>query len=773
MQGNLGLFPSTILDSKPLLKPSGPLVSVEGTSRPMSLGRVTAALATVHNENSASLANLNFDFTLVKLEAPAEYNGLGATISRKRKDDAEDGALHRTARKLGALFEGLLPPTEDLFRAYGRRVSEISFMPDINPREGLERGGIFAGHVGADTASIWAAVTSGSSAIAAHLLGCLLARIFTGPEAVSVWVEIVQKHKERIRDKQTKSLYSHEQLSEFLAAQSEITRGDLANWDASARAWLQSADQAKQLQHKQMMLILNNASVPVNNEPETYASVIKAWTVALEAMNNLVRGIPQRVQDGAALLAISSWHLYPDMVVYAGPGVEVKQNDAIFEPAALLTLGLQHIRDNNKSVYWSLPLAHLQFYGHPIRASRTTGQENSRVSYQQFAYIILGCLFVGWKDLASTNKKGLLWVQRIGRILKLPAAKDFDNDAEKDQNPAWLLYSKNVEERLPRRNPSSVEQPCWLNYLLSAAIQLNDCGEQERKAANQLMNLGRRRSSFLHSNSEAPSPLFSLSQVAVLLSVLKSDLQRVQLLRIICDQLKLDGSQFLILYISSTRERRTEYASLGLVPCHLTKRMHNGNLKSSQLSGSEHIRWITLSFIQLTICVRRSKEFYNVEKAIETLRELEDFDHMDLYARRKEDAHGLGLGQDQDITPARQKRLDEIRELKEVIMAARRVKSIEQIGEVCLPVAERVMGTQDGILAKGLIFSLESDFIAAAEDISEKLLAALEMQASFITSKEFYAGDVKYCSTVLYCTISGGSSPQLCTRETGTGSKAF
>ena len=37
-----------------------------------TIGRITAAVTSVHNENAASLANLNFDFTLVKLEAPPE-----------------------------------------------------------------------------------------------------------------------------------------------------------------------------------------------------------------------------------------------------------------------------------------------------------------------------------------------------------------------------------------------------------------------------------------------------------------------------------------------------------------------------------------------------------------------------------------------------------------------------------------------------------------------------------------------------------------------------
>jgi hypothetical protein len=119
-----------------------------------SIGKMTACLASVQNENTLALANLNFDFSLVKLEAPVEYTGLGQTISKKRKMDAEEGGLHKTARRLAALFGGILPETEHLFRAYGKRVSEISSMPTINPREDSDRDGIFAGHVGVDTASI-------------------------------------------------------------------------------------------------------------------------------------------------------------------------------------------------------------------------------------------------------------------------------------------------------------------------------------------------------------------------------------------------------------------------------------------------------------------------------------------------------------------------------------------------------------------------------------------------------------------------------------------
>ena len=102
-----------------------------------AVGRVAASVVSGTNENTLALANFNVDFTLIKLEAPKEYKGLGTALSRRRLENAEQGPLHRTARKLGALFEQIIPPIKTLVEAYGRRVSEIStsemFMKPVSP----------------------------------------------------------------------------------------------------------------------------------------------------------------------------------------------------------------------------------------------------------------------------------------------------------------------------------------------------------------------------------------------------------------------------------------------------------------------------------------------------------------------------------------------------------------------------------------------------------------------------------------------------------------
>src|SRR5450756_1261103 len=114
----------------------------------------------------------------------------------------------------------------------------------------------------------------------------MLAIMFTyPPEAISIWAELVQRQKDHIQAQSNTNLYPTEQQASLYAAQQDISRSDLAHWDASARAWLQSADQVKGFQNTQTRLILESARVPVNNEPSTYSSVMKAWTVGLQAMN--------------------------------------------------------------------------------------------------------------------------------------------------------------------------------------------------------------------------------------------------------------------------------------------------------------------------------------------------------------------------------------------------------------------------------------------------------------------------------------------------------
>lgn len=173
-----------------------------------------------------ALATLNFDFSLVKVEAPLGFKPLAQQLAVRRLKNAESGTHHITARKLGALFHHALPPTSNLIEAYGTRASEIASSKSLNSDESKYYG-IFSEHVGVDATNIWAAATSGPESIAVHLLACMLARLWEGREATSIWVELVSERKRELENvQQTEPGYD----ACWMASQMSLSREQLAGW---------------------------------------------------------------------------------------------------------------------------------------------------------------------------------------------------------------------------------------------------------------------------------------------------------------------------------------------------------------------------------------------------------------------------------------------------------------------------------------------------------------------------------------------------------------
>lgn len=240
----------------------------------MSLQKLTAALVGGNQEFQLALASLNFDVSLIKMEAPNEYQPLALALPSRREAEAEDGRTHATARKLQALFSGLYTATPALYAAYGTRASEITTQQLIDAK-GSRASGPFAEHTGVEGGSISAAATSGAGAIAVRLLACMLARVFTAAEAIAAWEEIVTLRKEQINAEAASA--GMDQVFSLLAAKTPLPRQDLADWDASARAWLRTVDKAMETKQKQLLLIINNnKEVPVNLHGSTFQSIIQA-----------------------------------------------------------------------------------------------------------------------------------------------------------------------------------------------------------------------------------------------------------------------------------------------------------------------------------------------------------------------------------------------------------------------------------------------------------------------------------------------------------------
>jgi hypothetical protein len=363
----------------------------------MSISRITPSFIAATNENTVALINVNADFSLIKLEAPNEFKELGRSLTHHRREMAEEGAVHRTARRLGALFESIAPHSPLLIRAYGTRVSEIS--RSHTNENSTSRHGVFAGCIGMDGTSVWAAATSGKSAITVHLLACMLARAWSGPQATSIWVEIVEARRQELKKQIHDGIYN-DYTQVGLAASADLTRSDLAQWDASARSWLQVADDELIRRQKQLMLIINNVNLPVNHGTSsfsTYARVVEAWKTAVEALEKLLQGQPQRVSKGSVLLGLASWHLYPDLLILGESATTVDFKDPVIPECAQLTIGLRNPdSDKDEGVYWSLSLSHLRFYGDPVKVTSITTRDASRLNIEELHLLTMGAFVADW-----------------------------------------------------------------------------------------------------------------------------------------------------------------------------------------------------------------------------------------------------------------------------------------------------------------------------------------------------------------------------------------
>lgn len=515
-----------------------------------NIGRIAFAGFTTALESTQTLANFNFDFSVVKVEPPREFHDLGQLLTHSRRETAEDGPLHVTARRLGAIFGPLLPQTPELIRCYGLRASEIARESTQGaPPAGF---GIFAQQVGIDGASIWAGATSGATAIQVHLLACMLARIWTGPEAISIWVELLKSRRDSIQA-QVESMNSVD-ISSILAAKQEISRDQLGEWDASARAWLRIADAAKSLQQKQLLLIIGNMETLVNSKPVLYDSVIKAWVNSLNGMEELLNGAPMDLRSGDLPLALASWHLYPALNI-VGPVVKVvHQKDPLVPESGILTIGLQGPNDSEgNGLHWSLPLAHLRFYGGPVQRSQAIRCEGARLNLVEFNMAVLGCVLGGWHVKDEEVEKVIDWVSRLSNTL--------------------LTFS---------RGQVNLERT-WLSILGDAASTFLSSEDLERKIFTKLLNLGRRHSSFIGVPSRA---FFGLCKLNSAVAIAKDSEERITILRSHASRAGVPWNHAIIRYVSEMAGE--QFASATAMPRTAKKRANSEETKENV----SHVRWI-------------------------------------------------------------------------------------------------------------------------------------------------------------------------------------
>jgi hypothetical protein len=243
------------------------------------------------------------------------------------------------------------------------------------------------------------------------------------------------------------------------------------------RAWLQSADEAKKVEQTQFRLLVDNVSLPVSQHTgDTHEAIIEAWSKAMLALDSLIKGAPQQIDNGAVLLGLRSWHLYPDILL-ADTNKLVIQGDTLINPGGVITIGLRSRGDDGRGVFWSLPLSHARYYGAPVMATRHAGVKESQVSFDEFMFVVLGSVMSRWSldDLALDDGIGL-----IRTIARAACSKDgtYEDDRRFDFD-------------------STQQTTSWLYTLETAAAQFERSKGVTRQHMTRLISFGQRRCSRL------------------------------------------------------------------------------------------------------------------------------------------------------------------------------------------------------------------------------------------------------------------------------------
>ncbi|KAJ4394876.1 hypothetical protein N0V93_004096 [Gnomoniopsis smithogilvyi] len=440
---------------------------------------LSGSIVSANNQNIAGLVNVNLDISLFQCKPPAEFAPIGSALSRRRRDEAEGGSQHKVACRLGFLFNDIIPETPKLLSAYGRRVSDTLARPGVNP-SGTDEDGPFRDFVGADGTSIWAAATSISASISVYLLACLLARAWDAKQATAIWAELVAERKRQIQDRldQNQIVNPHT----MMALQQDFERQDLAKWDASARSWLQRADDSMAFKRTQFSLIMENVRLPpFVDRGKTYDRVINAWFRSMEVLEALLRNEQRVAYDHVTLLAISAWHLYPDLLVFQDETKKIPFNDHLFSRTAVLSLGIEYHDARGKehdnvtnSTRWSLALSHLKYYGGPVDV---TSPNTQRASVDELWLVCLGMILGQWEVSLSTLDISVSWFAKLGHVIR-------SNITDEPSSLSWLL-----------------------NLCLAASVTTTS-NESKRQSRMAYVRFGHRRTLAMLGPHKAPKPPF-------------------------------------------------------------------------------------------------------------------------------------------------------------------------------------------------------------------------------------------------------------------------
>ena len=89
--------------------------------------------------------------------------------------------------------------------------------------------------------------------------------------------------------------------------------------------------------------------------------------------------------------------------------------DPLIAPGGVVTIGLQGVEpEDSRGVYWSLSLAHVRYYGDPVKSEGSVNSGLSRISIEDMWLVALGSMFALWGTEGSNTKEAanlirLMW----------------------------------------------------------------------------------------------------------------------------------------------------------------------------------------------------------------------------------------------------------------------------------------------------------------------------------------------------------------------------
>ncbi|KAL8719747.1 MAG: hypothetical protein Q9225_003291 [Loekoesia sp. 1 TL-2023] len=342
---------------------------------------------------------------------------------------------------------------------------------------------------------------------------------------------------------------------------------------------------AMKVRQTQLMLIIDNMNVPLSSKATVYQDVMDAWTKSMIMLDKLISGVPQSVESGEALLGLCAWHIYPDICALGKTSTMVEQQDTLVKKGGLVTIGLHSARrEPEPGISWSMPLAHLRYYGKAVISQGAVGSQKLRVTFDRIIQVAMGSMLSTWGSEYTDLEEVAQFMIAFGQMLRSQ-----NQAAAQSEWPTLIL-----------------EQ--WEHYINS-----NDKGKSEMA---RYIALGQRRyGKFLGDAGRHSPPCFGLSDPSFFLQFQDSE-QSIASLRSVAQKigdLSLDGAIIRCFHPTQTGGRMIEYASL------LPQSIPNVEQK-------KHRRWLVLPVLRQQGSpisaqdkeeLRRAKEVYlRQERAI-------------------------------------------------------------------------------------------------------------------------------------------------------------